>query len=111
MSDYAEFIAGTDPNNAALQPFALTAQLAGTNLLLNWPTGSGVSYRVLNTTNVNDWSPLSSWIVASGTNTNYLATISGAAREFRVEAINIVATQSSLRLTASPLSGGSLQLN
>ena len=111
MSDYAEFIAGTDPNNGGLPPFTLTAQLAGTNLLLNWPTRAGISYRVLNTTNFNGWSPLSPWILAAGTSTNYLTSLGGAAREFRVESTNTLGLAASLRLTATPLAGGALRLD
>jgi len=111
MSDYAEFIAGTDPNNGALPPFTVSAQLLGTNLLLDWPTLAGISYRVLNTTNFNGWSPLSPWIVAAGTTTNYLTGISGAAREFRIESTNTLNLPASLRLTATPPGGNSLRFD
>lgn len=111
MSDYAEFMAGTDPNNVTLQPFTVNAQVVGTNLLLNWPTLAGASYRVLNTTNFNGWAELSPWMLAAGTTTNYATALSGAAREFRVEATNTLSLPASLQLTATALGGGSFQLN
>ncbi len=110
-SDYAEFIAGTDPNNGALPAFTLTAQLAGTNLLLDWPTLAGISYRVLNTTNFNGWSPLSSWILATGTGTNYATPITGEVREFRIESTNTLNLPAVLRLNATSLASGALRLD
>jgi len=101
MSDYAEFIAGTDPNNAVLQPFPLTAQIAGANLLLSWPTQPGFSYRVLQSTNLPAWSPLSPWLLANTTSTNFSAPLTSSARLFRVEATNTSSISGALRLTLS----------
>ena len=111
MSDYAEFIAGTDPNNGVLTPFTLSAQLAGTNLILSWPTQPGISYRVLQSTNLPTWSPLSAWILAGGTSTNYLTPPANAARLFRVESTNTANLPSSLKLALTPQPGNSLHFD
>jgi hypothetical protein len=111
MTDRAEFIAGTDPNNGALTPFNLSAQLAGTNLLLSWPTLAGISYRVLNTTNFNSWSPLSPWILAAGLSTNYSTAITGTARLFQVEATNTTGLANSLTLKLTPQSASALRFD
>ena len=101
MSDSSEFIAGTNPNDP-LPPFQLTsAAVSNGQFRVGWTTAPGYSYRVLNATNLAGWSPLSSWILASGTNTNYTTTLSGNARQFRVVATNTTGLPASLRLTAT----------
>lgn len=68
FSDYAEFIAGTDPTNALsrlqlLPPTRLTNNM----VLLEWPSAVGRAYRVEATTNGLMWTPVSDWIRAEGT--------------------------------------------
>jgi subtilisin family serine protease len=87
LSDYAEFIAGTDPNNPP-PPFALTAQRLANGLVqLAWPSVSNHTYRVLASANLAAWSPFSGWLTATGTNTTFTlpAPTNGAPNLFRVE--------------------------
>ncbi|MEY4385654.1 MAG: hypothetical protein RLY20_937, partial [Verrucomicrobiota bacterium] len=109
MSDYAEFIAGTDPNGGALTPFTLTAQLSGTNLLLGWPTQPGWSYRVLQSMGLPALSPLSSWMVAGGMSTNLMVPLTGSARMFQIEATNSTGLTNGLSLTLTPQSATALR--
>jgi hypothetical protein len=111
VTDYAEFIAGTDPNGGTLAPFALTAQLSGTNLLLSWPTQPGQSYRVNHSAAPYALTPLSPWILASGTGTNYLAPLNGTARMFQVEATNASGLANSLSLKLTPQPSGQLRFD
>ncbi|HEX9831508.1 MAG TPA: choice-of-anchor J domain-containing protein, partial [Mycobacterium sp.] len=111
MTDREESIAGTDPNSP-LPEFQLLSASASNGLFrLDWRTLPNVSYRVLNTTNLNGWSPLSSWIVASGTNTNYTTSLAGNARLFRVEATNTSGLTANLKLSVTPQPGGNLRFN
>jgi hypothetical protein len=87
-SDYAEFIAGTDPTSAdswlkAPQPvFRPDGQLE-----LSWPSVRSRSYRVEESPDLIQWSPISDWIRAEGTLTILLLPPphSGANRLFRVQ--------------------------
>src|SRR5262249_10322080 len=64
--DYAEFIAGTDPNNMnsvlALPP--PTPQLNG-SLKFAWPSAPGHAYRLVLSADLVNWAPLSDWIRAT----------------------------------------------
>lgn len=116
LSDYAEFMAGTDPNNPP-PPFALTAhRLANGLVQLAWPSVSNHVYRVLGSANLGAWSPFSGWLTATGTNTTFTlpAPTNGAPRLFRVE----TAVPSGLneragvfRATVSQLSNGQARLD
>ena len=90
LSDYAEFIAGTDPidprSNLELKmPVKMTA---GT-CRLSWPAITGHSYRLLNSTNASSWKPLSLWIRATTNQVFYTVPLSKLATPqfFRLEAI------------------------
>lgn len=87
LGDWAEFVAGTDPNNPP-PPFRITAQsLAGNVVQLSWPSVTNHSYRVHASTNAITWSPFSNWFAAAGTNTSYaFSTATNASRFIRVEA-------------------------
>jgi hypothetical protein len=67
-SDYAEFVAGTDPNSAASQLSApQPAFRPDGQLQLTWPTVPSRDYRVEVSTDLRAWSPMSEWIRAQGT--------------------------------------------
>jgi hypothetical protein len=88
LSDWAEFVAGTDPNNPPPQ-FKLTAQrLAGNIVKLSWPSVTNHNYRVHASSNAISWKPHSTWFGATGTNTSYSlsSATNGVVRFFRVEA-------------------------
>jgi hypothetical protein len=89
LSDWAEFIAGTDPNSPP-PPFRLTAERLTSNLIkLSWPSVTNHTYRVHASSNTVMWTPQSAWLAATGTNTSYtFSTVTnGALKFFRVEAI------------------------
>lgn len=62
MSDFDEFVAGTNPTNKvhALRLSAMTAP-GSTNAVLQWQAALGRSYRVLGSTNLLNWAPLTDW--------------------------------------------------
>jgi hypothetical protein len=88
LSDWAEFIAGTDPLNPP-PSFQLRAQPLAANLIqLSWPAATNYSYRVHASSNAVAWLPQGNWFAASGTNGTYTlaTTTNGPAKFFRVEA-------------------------
>lgn len=68
MSDYAEFIAGTDPNNAASKLVFLSAtRQANNQVQLQWSAIGGRLYQVLAapaSSNLSSWAPISDWLQA-----------------------------------------------
>ncbi len=88
LSDWAEFVAGTDPNNPPPRFQIIAQQLPNNFVKLSWPSVTNHNYRVHVATNGVAWSPFSNWFAATGTNTSYTlgTTTNGAAKFFRVEA-------------------------
>ena len=114
MSDWAEFVAGSDPNNPPPQ-FKLAAQRLANNIVkLSWPSVTNHSYRVHASSNAVSWTPHSAWFTATGTNTSYSfsSATNGAFRFFRVEAAApaspIAAT---FRVTATQLINKQIRLD
>lgn len=70
MSDLAEFLAGTNPNNPA-RAFKLTVVRSNGWFHLQWPAVPGQDYRVAASSDLLQWSPVTDWIAASN---NLLAT-------------------------------------
>ncbi|MCX6896508.1 MAG: S8 family serine peptidase, partial [Verrucomicrobia bacterium] len=69
VSDYREFVAGTDPANPA-SAFRLTASLqTNRQVQLLWSSVLDRGYRVHGSTNGTTWSPCSDWIQADTPNT------------------------------------------
>ncbi|MFO1496889.1 MAG: S8 family serine peptidase [Verrucomicrobiota bacterium] len=89
-SDYAEFVAGTDPmdalSNLELSP---PIKLAAGSYQVTWPAMPGHSYRLLSSTNASTWTPVTGWIRATASQLSY--NLSPNARNgplfFRVEAV------------------------
>ncbi|MCW5553569.1 MAG: S8 family serine peptidase [Verrucomicrobiae bacterium] len=88
LSDYAEYVAGTNPTNQ-LSALRLTPTLApgGNSLELQWPSAPGHGYRVLRSADAFDWTPATDWIRAASaiTGTN-LPTLGDAPQFLRVQA-------------------------
>lgn len=61
MSDYAEFIAGTDPKSATSKLQLTTTPQPGPALRLDWQTVAGRAYRVLASGDLVHWTPATSW--------------------------------------------------
>ena len=75
MTDYAEFIAGTNPTNSSTGSTAallITAapKSAGT-VQLQWPSAAGRGYSVLGSTNGVTWTPVSNWMQATSSNATF----------------------------------------
>ncbi|MBW8864360.1 MAG: hypothetical protein JF609_05440, partial [Verrucomicrobia bacterium] len=87
MTDYAEFIAGTNPTNAASR-FYFTGETIASNRLvhLQWPVVTNRLYQVNASTNFTSWQPVTTWWQASNNPTMiYTATNIGRASFYRVQ--------------------------
>ncbi|PYL00280.1 MAG: hypothetical protein DME19_05660 [Verrucomicrobia bacterium] len=88
MTDYAEFIAGTDPNNASsvLELTPPAAQSNG-NLRFDWPSVPGRAYRLEMSADLVVWTPLSDWISARTTTSSMVVQpqTTGANNFYRLE--------------------------
>jgi len=86
MTDVAEFLAGTNPTNAAsnlhfTQP--LTQNTGVTRF--DWPVVRGRSYRIYGSSGLKAWTPLSDWTRANGTVLSYSAPSTNGLQFFRIE--------------------------
>jgi hypothetical protein len=86
MSDYAEFIAGTDPTNALSNLRILRSYASNGVMTLQWSAIPSRIYEVQASTDLVDWSPVSLWLQAFSSPMTYSWTnASDKARSFRVE--------------------------
>ncbi len=86
MSDYAEFIAGTDPTNAASNLRIIRSFASNGVMTAQWSAVPGRIYQVQTSTNLPDWTPVSLWLQAANSPMTYTWTnASDQARWFRVE--------------------------
>jgi hypothetical protein len=86
MTDYEEFIAGTNPTNAASNLRFLKSYVSNGVMTLQWSAVPGRIYEVQTSTNLEDWDAVSLWMQASSSPMTYSWTnASGKARSFRVE--------------------------
>jgi hypothetical protein len=114
LSDWAEFVAGTDPNNS-LPGFRLTARPLTNNLLeISWPSQTNYTYRLHTSSNLLSWSPYTAWFTATGAQTSFvLSSTTNLNRYFRVEA-TLPGASSTLaplfRATATRLVNGQTRL-
>jgi hypothetical protein len=75
MSDYAEFIAGTNPTNAASKLIFLSVTGQSNRFVqLQWAVIPGRIYQLQTLTNNVSWMPLTDWLQASGSPMSYTAT-------------------------------------
>ena len=84
MTDYAEFIAGTDPTstNSVFAVPAPTPQPNG-SLRFTWSSVPGRAYRVVVSTDLLNWTPTTDWIQAIGVDSSLtLMPPSGSAKGF-----------------------------
>lgn len=89
VSDLGEFLAGTNPTNAAsVLKLNLPQPQTGGAMRLVWPTAPGRSYMVLGSTDLRIWRPLTEWTRASGsTLTVTLPTTNSAPLFLKLQAI------------------------
>jgi len=75
MSDYAEFIAGTDPTNAASKLTFLGAGIQSNgSFKFQWSAVPGRNYQVQGSTNLTDWVPTSGWLQATSSPMSFAIT-------------------------------------
>jgi len=88
MTDYAEFIAGTDPNNPASRFYFTGESVQGSRLVqMQWTVVTNRLYQVNASTNLQAWLPVTGWLQASNAPTmSFTTTNSGdVARFYRVQ--------------------------
>ncbi|HYG22305.1 MAG TPA: S8 family serine peptidase [Verrucomicrobiae bacterium] len=85
-SDWAEFVAGTDPNNAVPHLRLDVEKLQGNGIRMTWNSIPGNQYRVWGSSNLVAWVPLNSWTLADTTRAAFTNTMnSRSAQYLRVE--------------------------
>ena len=86
MTDYAEFIAGTDPTNPASK-LVFTGALIQTNSAVEfqWSAVPGRSYQLLSSSNLISWVPIMDWTPATRSPMTFTATNGVGARVYRVQ--------------------------
>jgi hypothetical protein len=113
LSDWGEFVAGTDPNNPP-PPFHIKAEYLANHLVkLSWPSVTNHTYRLHASSTAANLLPLSGWLNASGTNTSYTlsTTTNGPTKFFRVEAAPQVGSlAATFHLTATVLPSKQIKL-
>jgi hypothetical protein len=114
LSDYAEFIAGTDPNNPP-PPFRVNAQLANGSVKLSWPSLTNLIYRVDAASNLPapNWQPYSGWLTPPGFTTSLTlpAPTNGAPHNFRIAAAPNSPLAGLFRVSAHMLTNGQFRLD
>jgi hypothetical protein len=72
VSDYAEFIGGTNPTNTTSRlELGTPAVQNNGNVHIEWPSVAGYAYRVEGSSDAIIWTPLSDWMRASGNLTSF----------------------------------------
>ena len=75
MTDYAEFIAGTNPTNAASKLIFLGMTAQSNKLIqLEWAAIPGRIYQIQRSTNYVAWAPVSDWVQASASPMSWSTT-------------------------------------
>lgn len=87
MSDYAEFIAGTDPTNAASKLIFVGAvvQTNSAAVQFEWSAVPGRSYQLLSSPDLKAWTPIEGWTRASRSPMSFTVTNGVGARAYRVQ--------------------------
>ncbi len=88
MTDYAEFIAGTNPTNAASRLYFTSEKITNANsrVQMQWPVVSNRLYQVNASTNLVAWTNVTTWMQATnGATMNFTGTNGNRAQFFRVQ--------------------------
>jgi subtilisin family serine protease len=90
MTDYAEFIAGTIPTNAASRLYFTSEFMtnANTRVRMQWPVVTNRLYQVHASTNLAAWTPVTPWRQATnGPTMRFTGTNSARTQFFRVQVL------------------------
>jgi hypothetical protein len=113
MSDYAEFLAGTDPNRP-LTPINLALErVSAANYRLRWTCASNQLFQVLASTNLVNWTTFANWFQTTGTTATVAVPITATRSFFRVQsaALNLPGSLASdFHVTAQRLTNGGISL-
>jgi hypothetical protein len=114
MTDLAEFIAGTDPNNPPRR-FQVTARkLSSTTCRLEWSSVPAVQYRVQSSSNLFSWVPYTGWLEATSTVSRLDVPMTPGLRSFfRIEqwtTASATGQPRDLRISAQRLPNGTVNI-
>ncbi len=90
MTDYAEFIAGTIPTNAASRLYFTSEKMTNaiSRVQMQWPVVTNRLYQVHTSTNLTAWTPVTPWLQATNSATmNFTGTNANRAQFFRVQVL------------------------
>ena len=87
MSDYAEFLAGTNPTNAASVLHFLNPAVQNTGAVrFDWPVVPGRSYRLTSSgSSLTAWTPATDWTRANGNILSFTTNVLNGTRFYRLE--------------------------
>jgi subtilase family protein/thrombospondin type 3 repeat protein len=86
MTDYEEFIAGTDPTNPASKLIFLSAAVhANSAVEFKWSAVPGRSYQVFGSTDLVSWTPVSGWMRATVSPMSFVTTNATGSRSYKVQ--------------------------
>jgi hypothetical protein len=113
MTDYAEFMAGTDPNNPVAPVRLSMTQVSNSVCRLQWPSTVGQTYRVDSSTNLTAWSPYTGWLQATNAVTRLDIAIPSAGPRsfFRIEQpVTPSDLAPNFKVSAQRITGGAVRL-
>ena len=87
MTDYAEFIAGTNPKDPQSNLHIIDQVQAGSTVLLEWTATPGRAYCVFGSADGRTWSAVSGWLQATSASMSYSLPLStpGGPYMYRIE--------------------------
>jgi hypothetical protein len=85
MSNYEEFIAGTNPNDSASALYIKSAVISNNRITINISTTAGYGYRILTSQDFVNWTIFSDWIRATGNSTTITAPLTTNKMFYKVE--------------------------
>jgi hypothetical protein len=88
-TDYAEFVAGTDPNSAgSILDLPPPAPQSNASLRFAWPSLPGRAYRLVASADLMTWTPVTDWVRATSATTSLsMAAQTDAYRFYRLEVL------------------------
>jgi hypothetical protein len=86
-SDWAEFVAGTNPTNGVSRLVVLPPETAGPGRVrVKWESAAGHGYRVLGSSDARTWAPVTDWLRSAGDAQGTEVPVPGEVFLLRVEA-------------------------